>query len=124
MREEFIVLGIIVVAIAAVYFAIKSLVGPKLADQVALACIMEVEQRLFVSTNVGQEKLTLAVSFLSDRLPAIVQMLYPEQEVIRIIQVTFDKCGKSITEKLKLAAAEPVSAITKPDSTIELSIEP
>ena len=124
MREEFIVLGIIVVAIAAVYFAIKYLVGPKLAAQVALACIMEAEKRLFVSTNVGQEKLALAVSFLYDRLPAIVQMLYPEQEVIRIIQVTFDKCGKSITEKLKLAATEPCPTILAPDSTIELSIEP
>lgn len=104
MREEFIVLGIIAVAIVAAYLAIKYLVGPKLAAQVALACIMEAEKRLCVTTNVGQEKLVLAVSFMYDRLPALVQMLYPEKEVVRIIQDTFDKCGKSITEKLKLAA--------------------
>ena len=107
MREEFIVLGIIVVAIAAVYFAIKYLVGPKLAAQVALACIMEAEKRLFVSTNVGEEKLALAVSFLYDRLPYVVQMLYPEVEVIKIIQTTFDNCGKTITDKLRATAELP-----------------
>lgn len=104
MREEFMVLGIIAVAIIAVYFAIKYLVGPKLAARVALGCIMEAEKRLCVSTNVGQEKLELAVTFLYGKLPAIVQMMYPKAEVIKIVQATFDKCGKSITEKLKAAA--------------------
>ena len=109
MKPEFIVLGVIAIAMIVTYFVIKYLVGPKLAAQVALTCIMEAEKRLFVTTNVGQEKLALAVSFLYDRLPAIVQMLYPEQEVIRIIQVTFDKCGKSITDKLRAAAELPAA---------------
>lgn len=107
MKEEFIILGVIALAVVIVYFAIKYLVGPKLAAQVALTCIMEAEKRLFVSTNVGQEKLALAVSFLYDRLPAIVQMLYPEAEVVKIIQATFDKCGKSITDKLRATAELP-----------------
>lgn len=103
MKEEFIILGILAVAVIAIYLAIKYLVGPKLAAQVALTCIIEAEKRLFAS-NVGQEKLALAVSFLYDRLPAIVQMMYPEADVVRIIQKTFDACGKKITDKLKLEA--------------------
>lgn len=124
MREEFIVLAIIAAAVVIVYFAVKYFVGPKLAAQFALSCIVEAEKRLSITTDVGKEKLALAVSFLYERLPSIVQMLYPEADVIRIIQETFDKCGKSITEKLKLAATEPCPTILAPDSTIELSIEP
>lgn len=111
MREEFMILGIIAVLVIAAYFIVKYAVGPKLAAKFALSAIVEAEKRLMDTTNMGEEKLVLAVSFLYGKLPSVVQMLYPEAEVIKIIQTTFNKCGKAITEKLKLAAGEDCAPV-------------
>lgn len=117
MRNEFIVLGVIAVAIVVVYFIVKYAIGPKLAAQFALGCIMEAEKRLFTTTNMGEEKLALAVAFIYAKLPSVVQMLYPESEVIRITQEAFNKHGKAVTEKLKLAASAE-------DTIVDLPVQP
>ena len=104
MKEGFIILGIIAVVLVIIYFVLKNVVGTKLAAQFALTCIAEAEERLFGLSNVGQEKFDFAMTFLYNKLPVIIQIIYPKDDAKKIIQDAFNKFGKALTDKLRAEA--------------------